>query len=310
MRQSTRRRTRGFTLIEMLVVIAIISILAAMLMPAIVHAREAARQKRCIGQLSDIYKGCTRYMINAGDDRWMPNWLSQLAYQGFLEDLHDGKGHRPHDAAFDFDANRKVMQHNGSVLFCPSDGTTGDDGGRPNNLDADYGSGNRLIDQYPFADVDPYANQPKASGGGSGETAFFLPTEEDEARAANRIPCSYLYEFNAEPCDWLYGGGNAPSVLDGDEFTGCTWGSAGEVIDLCDLNNDGIVSWYEIKQRTILGRESVGLKAWGQRVPVLSCYWHVDTRPFLYGRSKLIMATGLGNVYTGSTRWEQDESAH
>jgi len=308
MRQSTRRRTRGFTLIEMLVVIAIISILAAMLMPAIVHAREAARQKRCIGQLSDIYKGCTRYMINAGDDRWMPSWLTQLAYQGFLENLHDDSGHRPHDAAFDFAGNRRVMQRNGSVLFCPSDGTTGDGGGRPNNLDADYGSGNRVIDQYPFADVDPYANQSKPTGAGK-STAFFLPTEDSEAEDADRIPCSYLYEFNAEPCDWLYDGNADPGVPLANEFKGCTWGSSQEVIDLCDLNGDGVISWYEIKQRTILGCERIGLTAWGQRVPVLSCYWHVE-RPFLKGMSKLIMATGLGNVYTGQTRWEQDEAAH
>jgi hypothetical protein len=75
------------------------------------------------------------------------------------------------------------------------------------------------------------------------------------------------------------------------------------------LNGDGQVSWYEIKQRTIKGRRSIGLRAWGPRVPVISCYWHVKW-PYLVDQSRLIMATGLGNVYTGSVRWELDETAH
>jgi prepilin-type N-terminal cleavage/methylation domain-containing protein/prepilin-type processing-associated H-X9-DG protein len=54
MTQSTRGRRRGFTLVEMLVVIAIIAVLVALLMPAVQNAREAARNTACQNNLRQI----------------------------------------------------------------------------------------------------------------------------------------------------------------------------------------------------------------------------------------------------------------
>ncbi|MGD9495058.1 MAG: DUF1559 domain-containing protein [Armatimonadota bacterium] len=54
-------QSRGFTLVEMLVVISIIVVLIAILVPTIQGAREQARQAQCRSQMSNIMLAMTEY---------------------------------------------------------------------------------------------------------------------------------------------------------------------------------------------------------------------------------------------------------
>jgi prepilin-type processing-associated H-X9-DG protein/prepilin-type N-terminal cleavage/methylation domain-containing protein len=65
-RVSHRARRLGFTLIEMLVVVAIIGLLIGMLMPAIAAARNAARSVQCQSNLRQLGLACLQYRETNG----------------------------------------------------------------------------------------------------------------------------------------------------------------------------------------------------------------------------------------------------
>jgi prepilin-type N-terminal cleavage/methylation domain-containing protein len=79
-----RRNRHAFTLVELLVVIAVISVLAALLLPALQAAFDSAWRITCLGERKQNYLHATWY----GDDHELrlPPSTKDLAWEGYVED--------------------------------------------------------------------------------------------------------------------------------------------------------------------------------------------------------------------------------
>jgi prepilin-type N-terminal cleavage/methylation domain-containing protein/prepilin-type processing-associated H-X9-DG protein len=64
---ATRMWTEGFTLVELLVVIAVLAVLMAILLPSLSRAREAGRRAACMGHMRQVQTAWQAYAVDHGD---------------------------------------------------------------------------------------------------------------------------------------------------------------------------------------------------------------------------------------------------
>ncbi len=141
------RKSRGFTLVELLVVITIIGMLVSLLLPAIQAARETGRRNTCmsnmrnssaaLSQVHDAKRGFPGYANIVGDKRasWVVTILNQLdqgsVYQNWVNVSMNNSpfaSGRPDITAFtatyQFPSSVPWSHTTLSILTCPSDPST------------------------------------------------------------------------------------------------------------------------------------------------------------------------------------------
>jgi len=83
-------RWRAFTLVELLVVITIVAVLAAMLLPALEKARASARTAQCINNMKQLTLCWVTY-ADDNEDQLVPNWISLSDYSSAPESWVGGQ---------------------------------------------------------------------------------------------------------------------------------------------------------------------------------------------------------------------------
>lgn len=263
---SAGRRKRAFTLVELLVVMAIIALLAAMLMPALSRAREQARRTTCRNNLRQFYTARVQYEMEC---RIEAPWLSSL-YPKYNQAKE--------------------------LYICPSDYDEGKAGGKPDEQtdqfketddlpsnktgEADYDEG-YTINFKRQKDIKPYT----------------LRNEDIEV-------CSYLYEVNVAQCFWAkegVAGGDwsdeempyAPDLRknggNGDEIV--SWGEYKRAVDMRGMNP--LTGKYDEEDDD--GNDPYPV--YGTCVPVVRCFHHSTRQRLREGFDIILNLAANGSVY-------------
>ena len=166
----------GFTLVELLSVIAIVGILLSMLLPAAQSIREASRKTQCVNRQKQLALAALAYEsgrktlpVGSHNSHWR-TWLVQLMPYIEEQAFYDAYDHRLYlsESKFNSGRNATLTTRTFSELACPSDPpvpkTFGQDAS-PHSYVACTGNGKYLATPVGWNTTPPISDTPRGTTG-------------------------------------------------------------------------------------------------------------------------------------------------
>ena len=113
------RRIKGFSLVELLTVMGVITIMAALVFPAFGTAKDQAKHRVCASNLHQLGEGI--YLYSSDHDSWVPPFTNDEGYLQKYEPDRGSRGATQSIQPFLITSSMQIYIKNEEVWYCPSD---------------------------------------------------------------------------------------------------------------------------------------------------------------------------------------------
>ena len=116
LRFANQKAASGFTLVELLIVIAIVAILMALLFPAVSSMKARANSVRCVNNLRQLYQGSLLYLADHDQKFWPAYWTGGAGW--YYDNAGVDEAHGPL-YYINYSINRDHLR-SGTAMDCPA----------------------------------------------------------------------------------------------------------------------------------------------------------------------------------------------